>query len=183
MSVPLLLVTGPVGVGKTTVTDEASDLLTAAGVAHACVDIDALTRSFPRPPDDRFNARLGLRNLAGIWRNYRDAGAGRLIVAAVVEDRAGIDGYRAAVPGADVTVVRLRAPVAVLQRRLRRRMAGSGLGWHLARALELAHQMDEAALEDHLVEAGQASAIEVARRVLVAAGWPQPAAPEGTTTA
>lgn len=37
--VPVLLVTGPVGVGKTVVTDEAARLLSEAGIPHAMADL------------------------------------------------------------------------------------------------------------------------------------------------
>jgi adenylylsulfate kinase-like enzyme len=49
MSVPVLLVTTPVGVGKTTVALEASDVLEATGVAHAVIDVDALSWCYPTP--------------------------------------------------------------------------------------------------------------------------------------
>lgn len=73
--------------------------------------------------------------------------------------------------GAALTVVRLRVPPALLQRRVRRRTAGAALRWHLDRAALLARRMEEAAIEDHLVEAERAPA-EVARAVLRAVGWP-----------
>jgi adenylylsulfate kinase-like enzyme len=38
-SVPVLLVTGPVGVGKSTVAAEGARLLRQAGVPHALVDL------------------------------------------------------------------------------------------------------------------------------------------------
>ena len=44
MSIPVLLVTTPVGLGKTTVALEASDVLEATGVAHAVIDVDARWR-------------------------------------------------------------------------------------------------------------------------------------------
>ena len=37
--VPVLLVTGPVGVGKTVVTGEAARLLSEAGIPHAMADL------------------------------------------------------------------------------------------------------------------------------------------------
>lgn len=83
--IPVLVVTGPVGVGKTTVATEISALLADAGIPHACGDMDGLRDAWPAPPDDRFNTALGLRNLAAIWRNFQAAGAQRLILADVVE--------------------------------------------------------------------------------------------------
>lgn len=172
VTIPLLIVTGPVGAGKTAVAGEMSRLLEAVGVPHALVDLDALRECYPRAADDPFNTALALRNLAAVWANYWDAGARRLIVAGVIESRAELEGYRAAVPGADIAVVRLRAPVPVLQQRVAARETGSGLRWHLARAAELATQMDRDAVEDILIEAGEATPVELARRILALASWP-----------
>ncbi|HEX5502429.1 MAG TPA: AAA family ATPase [Thermomicrobiales bacterium] len=129
-AVPILLITGPVGVGKTTVAGEVAAQLARAGVAHALVDIDGLSECYPPPPGDRFNAALALRNLAAVWANYRTAGAGRLILAAVVESRA-----------------------------------------------DLAARMDRDRVEELVIETDSRSVADVARDVLVRAGWPAP--PEG----
>src|SRR5579883_1981374 len=85
--VPTLAITGPVGVGKTSVGSEVSELLEEAGVAHAFVDIDALRWCYPGTPGDRFRVALAMRNLAAIWPNFRAAGAERLILAEVLEER------------------------------------------------------------------------------------------------
>ena len=50
MTVPVLLLTGPSGVGKTTVAYEVSAMLAARDVAHALIDTDNLTTSIRRPP-------------------------------------------------------------------------------------------------------------------------------------
>ena len=106
-TVPVLIVTGPVGVGKTTTAMAVSDELERSGVAHAWVDIDQLAQCFPRPADDRFHSRLARRNLTAVCANFLDAGAGRLVFPLVIEDQAGQDTLAACIPGADLTVVRL----------------------------------------------------------------------------
>ena len=107
-------------------------LLRDADVPHATVDFDQLTACYPRlPDDDGWGTNLGLTNLAALWRNYSARGAGRLLLARVIEDRTELDGYRAAVPGAEIVVVRLRASPATLQERVRRRGEGRGIEWHL----------------------------------------------------
>ena len=109
-SLPLLALSGPVGVGKTTVLVEMHDILAARGVPHACIERDALAYSWP--PRGRFNEAAALENLAAVWANFHRAGAERLVVAGVVESEADVDGYRRAVPGARITLCRLTASAA-----------------------------------------------------------------------
>jgi hypothetical protein len=171
MSVPVLLVTGPVGVGKTTVALEASDLLEATGVPHAVIDVDALSWCYPTPVDDPFNSRLALRNLICVWANFAKAGAARLILARVVETRDELGAFREAVPGAELTVVRLRASDETLLRRVADREFGSHREWSLKRAVELAKLMDDQAVEDYLVETDGRTVTDVAREVLRRGNW------------
>ncbi|HWG84376.1 MAG TPA: hypothetical protein VNT60_02745 [Deinococcales bacterium] len=149
-------------------------MLAEAGVPHACLDIDTLRFAYPAPASDPFNLALGFRNLAAVWRNFQAAGALRLVCADVIEDRATLREYERAIPGLRVTVARLRAPVDVLQERLRGREKGAALQWHLDRAPVLAAQMDRDALEDVLVETEARSLREIALEVLARAGWPRP---------
>jgi adenylylsulfate kinase len=93
-NVPVLLITGPPGVGKTAVAAEVSELLDQAGAAHAFVDIDSLRWCYPRPAQDRFRVALAMNNLAAIWTNFQAAGAARLILADVLESRGDLERYR-----------------------------------------------------------------------------------------
>ena len=86
-TVPLLVISGSMGTGKTTVLSEASDLLGEAGIAHAAIDLDWL--AVMHPQREPYGQRLALANLAAVWPTYAAAGAERLIVARVVEDRRG----------------------------------------------------------------------------------------------
>jgi adenylylsulfate kinase-like enzyme len=167
----VLLITGPVGVGKTAVAFEVSELLEAKGIPHAVVDMDGLTGCFPRPPQDRFHNELGFRNLAAVWANYRAAGASRLVLARVIETRSELDAYRAAVPSAAIVVVRLKAPVSDLAARVRQREVGSGLARHLSRAAELAELMEREQVEDYLVETGGRAVAEIAQEILNRSQW------------
>ncbi len=56
MTVPTLVLTGPVGVGKTVVAWEVAEILEERGVSFGCFDPDAI-HFRPRPPDDPFGER------------------------------------------------------------------------------------------------------------------------------
>lgn len=177
--VPTVIVTGPVGVGKTSTARAIADRLRAAGVPHAMIDLDAIVECYPAPPDDPFNFRLAMRNLAVLWRNFHDAGARYLVLNWVVEARDELDGYRDAVPGADIRVARLRAPLTTIHARIRQRAGGGDVTWELNRARQLAEEMDETALEDLCVETEGRDADAVARVILGALGWPGGATRDG----
>lgn len=170
MQVPVLLVTGPVGVGKTTTALTAGDLLAAAALPYAVVDLDSLTWCYPPPADDPHNSRLALRNLVVLWQHYAAAGAERLIIARVIESRDELEPYRQAVPGAAITVVRLRASDETLERRVLGRTVTTGPRY-VRRSLELARLMDERQIEDHVVETSGRTVKEVAHEVLRRAQW------------
>lgn len=167
-----LLVTGTVGVGKTSVADAMGDLLCEAGVPHAVIDLDRLCQSWPAPPDDRFHFRLLLRNLRCVARNYVDTGATRLVLAGVAENRAQRERYAEAVD-AELNVCRLRLPLATVRERLAARHHGAPgeLRWHLDRSGELDGVLDEAAVADFTVDATGRSAEATARAVLDTAAW------------
>jgi adenylylsulfate kinase len=168
---PVLVLTGPVGVGKTAVAMEVSRLLEEMGVSHALIDVDWLRWSYPRPEGDPFHMSLGLRNLAAVWANYQAAGVGRLVLVDIVEARSDLPGYKEAIPGALLTIVRLTATLPTILRRLDGRESGPSLEWHRARAAELLVLMDERAVEDVLVQTEGKTAVEVAREVLARVGW------------
>src|SRR5579859_283821 len=149
----VLLVTGPVGVGKTTVLQEAEMLLTEAGLPFAVVVLQEIARSGPCAPDDPYNERLMYRNLASLWSNYTaDSRVDRLIVEKLVRGRSDLRPIYDAIPDAELTIVRLRAPLAVLEDRVRRRES-CPVG-ELSAARWWAPRMDQWGFEDFLVEAG-----------------------------
>ncbi len=83
----VLLVTGPVGVGKTAVVHEAHRLLMAARIPHAAVVLETLDMSWPVRGDDGLTERVAYRNLACVWANFAAAGAQRLLLERVLEQR------------------------------------------------------------------------------------------------
>lgn len=168
-----LLITGPVGVGKTTVAEAVGDWLAAASVPHAVIDLDWLRQRWPSPADDPFDLGLELRNLSAVARNYAEAGVHRLVLAGVLERRADRSRYASAVGAvaAKLTVCRLKADLSVIRKRLVARHHDSALQWHLDRADELEKIFAEAWVEDFVVDADQPVA-EVAQDVVT--GWLTP---------
>jgi adenylylsulfate kinase len=169
--VPVIVVTGTIGAGKTAVALEMAVILREHRIPHAMADLDALSECWPVPDDDPSNVGVTLCNLAAAWANYRDAGAQRLVVAGVIEGRDDLDRIRASIPGAEVTVCRLTASPAVLRKRIVGRAVGSGVEWDLARAPELDAVLD--ALDVVVLRlTNEAKTVrEVAMELLDAAAW------------
>lgn len=173
-TVPVLVITGTVGVGKTTTGVAMSEILDHQGIAHALIDQDMLRWSSPRPVDDPFNVAVGLRNLAAVWANYRAAFAERLILIDVVETGAELAGYHAAIPDATIQVVRLIASLPTILRRLEGRETEASLAWHQKRAPELSAIMDLNRVGDLRVDSEGRASSDVAREILSRAGWIDP---------
>lgn len=169
--VPVIVVTGPVGVGKSTIAAAIAERLQVLGLPHALVDLDFLRWCYPRPPGDPFHTALGYSNLAAVWRNCREAGARWLIIADVVEERAALADYHAAIPGAQITIVRLRAPLAVIFERIEHRNTGATPEWDRDRAGVLVAQMERDKVEDFAVETTDRSPEEIALEILARTGW------------
>ena len=148
----VVVLTGPVGSGKTTTADALAELLHDRGESVAMVDMDALRRVWPANPEDPFHERLGLANLAASWPNFRAAGADWLVLADVVERPDQRDAYRAAVPGAAVTIIRLNVALDRIRDRLHGREQGDALAWHLHRSGELQTIMVERGIGDRVID-------------------------------
>lgn len=171
--VPTLIITGPVGVGKTSTARAVADRLRATGVPYAMLDLDAIVECYPAPPDDPFNFRLAMRNLAALWHNFQEAGARYLILNWVIESRDELAAYNRAMPDSEIKVVRLRAPITTIHARVRQRAGDDAdISWDLARSRQLAEEMDAAKVEDILVETEERSADQVAEEILKILGWP-----------
>ncbi len=168
-NVPVIVVTGPVGAGKSTVAAAISTVLGQRDIRHVMIDQDYLRWVYPSPPGDRFAARLGFRNLAAIWPNLRANDPQCVVIADVVERPEGVMDYEQAMPGTVVTVVRLDVPMPILRRRLEGRDAGDSLAWSLNRAPELQAIMEGAGVGDLVIDVGErpphAVAEEIVRRL------------------
>jgi energy-coupling factor transporter ATP-binding protein EcfA2 len=168
-AVPVLLITGPVGVGKSTVSATAAHLLHEAGIPHALVDLARIGECWSHV-DDPWNERLTHRNLSCMWANFHAVGARRLLLNRVLEDRSLLRPIVEAVPGAKVTVVRLHAPLPVLQARIRSREAGDP-SWFLGAAAHTSSILEDVEVADFVVDCQNRPVLSIAHEVLRVAGW------------
>ncbi|MFD4642423.1 hypothetical protein ACFWN2_34300 [Lentzea sp. NPDC058436] len=161
-----LLITGPVGVGKTTIAEAVGDRFRETGTPHAVVDLDWLSKCWPAPSGDPFHFELQLRNLRAVARNHAKAGARRLVLAGVVESRADRDRYASVIDG-PLLVGRLKADLSVIRERLAARHPDEAeLRWHLDRAEELETLFASAAVEDFVMDAARPVSVVSAETAL-----------------
>jgi hypothetical protein len=169
--VPVLMLSGPVGAGKSTIGAEIARLLREAGVPGAFVDLAVINQAWPAPVDDQWNDRLVHDNLDCMWRNFAAVGASRLVLCRVLEDRSLLRRVEAAVPGAYIIVVRLRVPLATIEERLRAREAPRPADWYVDAARYLVDRMEVAGVDDHVVDNDNREPSDVASTILHRIGW------------
>lgn len=178
----ILLITGPAGIGKSTLCWEVGAVLAKAGIAHAIIESDELDRVFPSPgPAELETLSPGTTDissltLAAIWSVYRRLGQSRLVMSGVMLDPAADHRWIVgAIPDARIITIRLRAGEATLVERLDRREAGSGRDEQVARTLRQARRMaTESADGLHVIDTDGRTPQELAPIVLQAAGWLAP---------
>jgi predicted ABC-type ATPase len=175
---PALVLSGPPGVGKTTVGWRVFDRCIDLGHAPAFVDLDLLGAAWPSPDDDPHQSRLKASNLAVVWSNYLRAGSRQLIIAGVVENQEERQRLQEAT-GGPVTICRLDAPDGELAQRIhhRGREGGDSLDQLVRRASELSAQLAADDISDYAVSTAGRTVDEVAGQVLTT--WQQ--APAGTS--
>ncbi|GAB3426730.1 P-loop NTPase family protein [Flindersiella endophytica] len=172
-----LLLSGVIGVGKTTVAQAVGVLLTAGGHRTAVVDTDALAQFGPPPVAGAgggerrdFYDRLKCANLAAVWANFAASGAEYAVVAGGIETAELRHRYETALAGCEVRLVGVTAPLETVRRRLRARDSGEKLDRHLATLPDQAGHLAAAAIEDFTVTNDRPPA-EVAREIVALAGW------------
>jgi hypothetical protein len=174
VTVSLLIITGTMGAGKTTVLGEASDILALHHIAHAAIDLDALGLAHLSPAhlsSAASNDGVMYRNLRSVCKNYASIGVKRFLLARAMENRAELDLCRGAVSASNTIVCRLAASIKTLQQRVKMRESGVSQKQYVARVAKLNRKLDHARLEDFIVTSENRSVTEVAHEILVRAGW------------
>ena len=157
------------GAGKTVVLGEASDILAQRRIVHAAIDVDALGLS--HLPYVGGSHAVMYANLQSICRNYAASGVERFLVARAIEDAAELKVCREAIAAANTLVCRLVASIEAMRRRVEGRETGILQREYVARVAKLNTILDHVRLEDFVVANENRSLTEVAREMLVKAGW------------
>ncbi|MCA9834211.1 MAG: zeta toxin family protein [Thermomicrobiales bacterium] len=165
-----IVITGPVGAGKTSTMWALADLLQAHDLSCAGIDMDTLRRYHPQPSDDPFGNRLGRKHLAFMAASYFGAGIERVILADVVETTDDREALALAMGDPGLIVVRLRVPMDTLRQRLHGRESAERLPWYLNRAVELEEILDANAIGDLIVEVTEQPPHHVAHEIAARLG-------------
>ncbi|MEV5962019.1 hypothetical protein AB0L70_09665 [Kribbella sp. NPDC051952] len=166
----VLIISGPVGVGKTSVAHEMFDQLSERDIPHAVIDIDALGISWPFGNGDPFNNQMAMRNLAAIWSNFAAAGATHAVLPRVIETEADLTPYRQAIPNATFQICRLTATPSTLRHRVTQREHGTSQEPLIARALHLAKSLEHSPTT-FTVDTTNRPLPAIAQEALTKAGW------------
>jgi hypothetical protein len=131
-----VLITGPLGSGKTSVAVELGLQLEQRGVPNAVIDLDWLCWVGPGIGGQRLRALL-TDNLRSVVVRFGAEGVNRFVLARTMGDARDVAGVRDALGGAALTVVRLEVPATVAAARVLARGGGGGIA-----AVELAIQTE-----------------------------------------
>jgi hypothetical protein len=165
----LLIITGSMGAGKTSVLCEASDILALRNIVHAALDLDAF--GFAHLPSGASSDAVMYRNFQGVCKNYAALGVRRFLLARAIEDRAAFECCRQAVSAESTIVCRLIANLGTMRRRVKRRESGVLQEQFVARVAKLNSILDGARLEDFSVTSDDRSVTQIAHEMLLKAGW------------
>jgi adenylylsulfate kinase-like enzyme len=166
MLLTTIVITGPVGSGKTTTAGRLSELLREQDVSHALIDADQIRSFYPETSDDPFNHQIAMKNIAAMSQTFAEAGARWLIVADVIEHDGHREAYARAIPTSRIVVVRLNVDFPSLEKRLRQREAPERVEWYLKRAPELQELMERNGVGDLVIDIDNHTPHDVAGEIM-----------------
>ena len=141
--IPVVVVTGTIGVGKTTVAAAMSEILHERGSRHALIEVDALGEVYPAPdPSDPYSTDLAMKVLSSAWPLYVGAGIGRAIVTMTIENPDELSDLLSAMGSPPASVVRLIASQDTREERIEAREFGNLRALFLEKTVDIEHKMD-----------------------------------------
>ena len=151
----VLVISGAMGAGKSTVMEAVGDLLVERDVPSSMIDLDFLGQVYPPPPDDPVLNGLIVESLAALWPGFSRRGVRLLVAARLIRSAAIWESYRSSIPGAEWTLMRVTAPREVIEARLRKRheldISPRVLERHSRWSIEVTQDLDEREIEDFTV--------------------------------
>jgi hypothetical protein len=155
---PVLWLCGPPGAGKSAAGWALHEGLARSGARAGFADIDQLGICLPAPPDDPQRYLLKEWNLFAVAGNFRAAGCDAVVVSGDLGPSPGISS--GTIPGACLTICRLRVSPGELRRRLTSRGEGADF---VAGALRQAQELDRTSFADACAGTDGLTIAEVAR--------------------
>lgn len=113
-----LLIIGAYGTGKTALAAAIAEMLEERGRPYAAIDLDWLAWADTEGLDEDSADRLMLRNLSAVVTNDVEEGVRLFVLAGAYTDRSDLDDLMSTL-SMPIRVVRLTAPLEVIERRLR----------------------------------------------------------------
>jgi ribose 1,5-bisphosphokinase PhnN len=167
----VIVISGTMGAGKTTVLGEASDILAERQVVHGVIDLDgAAAVGLP----EEATRHLAADNLAALFGNLVERGIEHVMVAVAVETRSDLQDLRRAMSEPEMVVCRLVAADGTLEQRIRVREPGMCQEQFVSRSRQLGAILEMAAVEDFTEGNDHGRSItDVAMAMLQRAGWIQ----------
>jgi hypothetical protein len=163
-----VLLTGGLATGKTVVVKEVVAIASTLGLRAAAIDLDWL--GWATGATAGLDKLIAL-NLSAVAGNFAAAGIDHLALARAVVRPSGLQVVAGALAGWELTVIRLSAPRAALEQRIRARDSGSELHEHISELDEMTEQVSAAAPGAHVVVDNDRDLEEVATEVMRIAGW------------
>jgi broad-specificity NMP kinase len=157
-----VIVTGPPGAGKTVCLMALADALVVDEIAHAAIDADEVSWSFPYPDTPRRGELV-----AALWEAHRGDGHELLLIAEVIESDEHLAELLEGVGAGDHLLVRLEArPETLRERILAREPAGwSGLEYLLGEMERWAVSLTELGGVHVTLDSESLSPEEIAARI------------------
>ncbi len=135
------------------------------------IDLDYIRDAYPKPKNDPFHMRLGYKNLSALWKNYKTVGVTHFIVPNVVENKSDLKKFKTAIPNVNIQVVRLKEDIKTIHSRLKNRDKGESLKWHLNCAIVLTKQLENAKVENFVIDTKNKSILKIAEEIISNVVW------------